>query len=72
MSVGEIRSPRDPMRVGGAPDQGGPTWPGLEGGLVRKGGHNPPVSQIKTRPGRPAPMRPANARDESGPKGKGE
>ena len=29
-------------------------------GYVRKGGNNPPVSQIQTRPPAPAPMRPAN------------
>jgi hypothetical protein len=28
------------------------------GGLNRKGGHNPPGSQVKKRPAPPAPMRP--------------
>lgn len=32
------------------------------GGYVRKGGTNPPVSQIQTRPPDPAPMRPVNQR----------
>jgi hypothetical protein len=43
----------------------------LSEGYIRKGGSNPPSSQIQTRPPAPAPMRPATSPSPSAPKSSG-
>lgn len=45
--------------------RGGYTKETMIGVSPRKGGHNPAESQITTRPGRPAPMRPASSPDRT-------
>jgi hypothetical protein len=52
---------RKPIWKGGYTQDGYSRQPPLHEGYIRKGGTNPPNSQVQSRPPRPAPLRPASS-----------